>query len=108
MSVIELKPHLLSFLSSVDGYEDDNGDWHKGTEEWSEPVSCHAVAAGQASQIPFEDGTTLTYTYTIGRLPADFPELSVGTKVRLAIGSSEREYSVKGFHRYQLQAKVWV
>lgn len=108
MSVIELKPHLLSYRVTTEGYEDDNGDWHEGSETWSDPIQCHAVPAGRANEITFADGTTSTYTYTIGRLPSDFREFKIGEDVRLDVEGLVREFQVKGFHRYQLQSKLWV
>lgn len=108
MSVIELKSHLLSYRVIEDGYEDDNGDWHEGSESWSEPIKCHAVPAGRANAITFADGTMSTYTYTVGRLSPDCREFKIGEDVRLTIDDVEREFQVKGFHRYQLQSKLWV
>ena len=108
MSVIDLKPHSLSFLVSLPGYEDDNGDWHNGTEEWSEPLECHAVPAGRANQLSYEDGTVATYTFTVGRLDKDCREFQIGEKVKLNCLGKEYLLTVKGFHRYQLQSKLWL
>ena len=109
MSVIELKPHTLSFLHTSDGYEDDNGDWHEGQTQWCEcGIECHAVAAGSANELTYDDGTTAHYTYTVGRLSPDCREFKIGERVRLHIGNIVREFTVKGFHRYQLQSKLWV
>lgn len=108
MPVIRLIPHRLSFLIIHQGYEDENGDWHEGTEEWSDPIDCHAVASGPADLIRYADGTTDRYSYTIGRLKPDCREFSIGEKVKLEIGDWVREFQVKGFHRYQLQSKIWV
>lgn len=108
MSVIELKPHLLLYRVIEDGYEDDNGDWHEGSEKWSDPIKCHAVPSGSANEITFEDGTTSHYSYMIGRLAPDCREFKIGEDVRLSVNGIEREFEVKGFHRYQLQSKLWV
>lgn len=108
MSVIDLIPHTLSYLIVSDGYEDDNGDWHEGKSEWSEPMKCHAVPAGRANEITFADGTTSTYTYTVGRLSPDCREFQIGEYVMLNVNGVERRFQVKGFHRYQLQSKIWV
>lgn len=108
MSVIDFIPHHLSYLISEPGYEDDNGDWHEGKEEWSEQIKCHATAAGSANQITYEDGTAANYSYTVGRLPKDIREFKIGERVRLNVLGEEREYTVKGFQRYQLQSKIWV
>lgn len=108
MPVIDLTPHRLSYLVSQPGYEDDNGDWHEAIEEWSEPISCHAVGAGRANTINYEDGSSSNYSYTVGRLPKDCKEFLVGEKVKLEILGEEKEYLVKGFQRLQLQSKIWV
>lgn len=108
MSVLDLKPHLLSYFVAEPGYEDDNGDWHEGKAGWSEPMECHAVPAGRANEITFADGQTATYTYTVGRLSPDCREFKVGEDVRLDVNGIVREFQVKGFHRYQLQSKLWV
>ena len=108
MSVIDFRPHTLRRLIITPGEEDADGDWHPGTESLSEPLRCHAVAAGRAAEITFPDGTTAAYRYTVGRLPPDCAEFRIGDRVMLRIGDSECEYSVKGFHRYQLPSKIWV
>ena len=108
MSVIEPIPHTLRYQTAIVGFEDDNGDWHEGLEAWSDPIPCHAVAAGRANEITFPDGTTDTYSYAVGRLPSDCREFKTGDRVLLNIFGTETEYEVKGFHRYQLQSKIWV
>lgn len=108
MSVIDMIPHMLSYLIITDGYEDDNGDYHPGTKKWSEPIKCHAVPAGRANEITFADGQTSTYTYTVGRLPSDCREFKIGEDVMLYINGLLRKFTVKGFHRYQLQSKLWL
>lgn len=108
MPVLDLKPHRLSYLEASPGFEDDNGDWHEGTEEWSKPYKCHAVGGGKATQITYEDGSVANYTYTIGRLPKDCREFKLGERVLLDMFGEKKEYTVKGFQRYQLQSKIWV
>lgn len=108
MSVINLIPHTLSYCTFGEGYEDDNGDWHEGEETWSDPIPCHAVAAGKANIITYADGSTATYSYTVGRLNPDIREFSVGDRVRVNILGEVQEFDVKGFQRYQLQSKIWV
>lgn len=108
MAVIEFKPHLLSYLVVETGYEDDNGDYHEGSTSWSDPIECHAVPAGAANEITFADGTTDHYSYVVGRLDADCREFKIGEDVKLIINGMERKFQVKGFHRYQLQSKLWL
>lgn len=108
MAVLDIKPHLLSYFVTEPGYEDDNGDYHEGKSGWSEPLECHAVPAGRANEITFADGQTATYTYTVGRLSPDCREFKVGDDVRLDVNGIVRKFQVKGFHRYQMQSKLWV
>ena len=108
MSVINLIPHTLSYRVTADGYEDDNGDWHEGKAGWSDPIECHAVPSGKADLITYADGTTAHYSYEVGRLAPDCREFQIGEDVKLNVLGIERVFQVKGFHRYQLQSKVWV
>lgn len=108
MAVIEFKPHLLSYLVVEPGYDDDNGDHHEGSSSWSDPIECHAVPAGAANGITFADGTTSHYSYVVGRLDARCREFKIGEDVKLIIDGMERKFQVKGFHRYQLQSKLWL
>lgn len=108
MSVIELKPHSLSYLETTPGFEDDNGDLHKGISQWSRPLKCHAVPAGAANIIAYADGSTGHYSYVIGRLDRECREFKIGEDVKIIIDGIERRFQVKGFHRFQLQSKIWV
>lgn len=108
MPVIDLVPHYISYLEVCEGYEDENGDWHEGLTEWHEEIPCHAVPAGASNTISFADGENVTYSYTIGRLAPVCREFKVGEKIKLHIDDYIREFTVKGFHRYQLQSKIWV
>lgn len=71
-------------------------------------IPCRNVPAGKAEQKQFEDGAVRTYSATI-RLDAECREFTVGDHVKLFLsGDIVRECEVKGFHRYQLYAKLWV
>lgn len=108
MPVIDLIPHRMAYLISQGGYEDVNGDWHQEYEEWSDFIPCHAVESGSANLISYSDGSTAKYSYTIGRLPVKIKDFSIGERIKLDIFGKIEEHTVKGFHRYQLQSKLWV
>jgi hypothetical protein len=97
----------LSYLSQTDGYEDGNGDYHEGTSEWRGYIPCNAVPAGKAAERTFEDGKVRAYSYTVNlNTEIDF---QIGDRVRIEfLNGKVREFGVKGFHRYQLQCKMWV
>lgn len=107
MAVLVMKKHRLSYLVRGDGYEDENGDYHEGTSEWRGYIPCNAVPAGKAAERTFEDGKVRAYSYTVNfDSEVDF---AIGDRVRIELlNGVVREFGVKGFHRYQLQCKIWV
>lgn len=108
MAVIDFKPCSLSYLVANPGYEDDNGDYHEGTFVWEGDIECGIVPAGEANELKFEDGSVKVYSYTV-TLPYDCKQFSVDDRVRIRMLDGQyREFSVKGFHRYQLQCKLWI
>ena len=112
MPILKMKPHILEVLILTEEYEDENGDFHKGQEEWVELCRCDAVPAGEAREITLPDGVTVAYSYTI-YLPKKTREIVTGEKVRVSFFGDgtlqeKKEFSVKGFHRYQHQCKMWV
>lgn len=110
MAVLNTKPHTLSYLVAVEGYEDENGDYHKGTAEWVEDyIKCDAVPAGEENIINYEDGTVGRYSYTI-YTSTKCRKFKRGDKVKIRFFKDDigTEFDVKGFHRYQHQCKIWV
>lgn len=108
MAVLLLKPYRLSYLVEEGGYTDGNGDYHKGESRWFGDIRCDAVPAGASNEIQFEDGVTRKYSYTV-YLPKNCIDFNVGDRVRISFGNGiVREFDVKGFHKYQLQCKLWV
>lgn len=113
MSVLDIhhdffKPHTIAYLVASDGYEDDNGDYHPGESTYEGCIPCDAVPAGKAETREFEDGKVKAYTYTV-YLPHGCRTFTIGERVRITLlGGVQREFEVKGFHRYQLQCKLWV
>lgn len=108
MAVFNKNPHQLSYLVTTSGYEDDNGDYHEGENHWEGCMPCDAVSAGKAEEKEFEDGVVRSYSYTV-YLPSDCRTFTIGDRVKLGlIGGIQKEFEVKGFHRYQLQCKMWI
>lgn len=109
MAILQLKPHTLEYQVTSQGYEDANGDYHKGESYWQGEIPCDAVpASGKSNEVQFEDGSVHKYSYTI-YLNNDVRDFCVGEKVRVTLyGGVKRVFTVKGFHRYQLQSKLWV
>nr|DAK96502.1 MAG TPA: hypothetical protein [Caudoviricetes sp.] len=108
MAVANRNPHRLQYLVAVPGYEDENGNYHAGSSEWKGSIPCDAVPSGKAEERKFEDGVVRSYSYTVC-LPSNCHTFTIGDRVKIMLlGGIEREFEVKGFHRYQLQCKIWV
>lgn len=113
MPILKMKPHTLEVLNVTAGYEDENGDYHKGTQEWVSLCKCDVVPAGSANKITLPDGVEVQYSYTI-YLPKKTRTFKVGEKVRVKffgetdLQDEKKEFVVKGFHAYQHQCKMWV
>lgn len=110
MGVLNFAAHTLDYKIVKQGYEDEKGDWHKGDEKWVEDYCrCDIVPAGKANVITIPDGTTQNYSYTIYNLPRTCRKFEYGDTIRIKLyGQDSMEFKVLGFHRYQLQCKVWV
>ena len=108
MAVLQVKPHRLSYLVEDGGYTDSNGDYQRGPSYWEGDIQCDAVPAGASNQMQFDDGVTRTYSYTV-YLPKNCKDFKVGEKVRIKLYDNiVRNFEVKGFHRYQMQCKLWL
>lgn len=109
MAVLSRNPHRLQYLVSASGYEDENGDYHSGEEHWEGEIPCDAVPAGESDEREFEDGIIRKYSYEVCNIPANCRAFTIGDRVKISLlGGIEREFEVKGFHRYQKQCKLWL
>ena len=110
MAVLNLRKFRIYKKMMGMSYEDERGDYHEGEVSWSEPTPCEVVPnAGRATITKYQDGTTITYAYTVF-LPKYCPlTLEVGDVVRVEQdGEVIVETDVKGSMHYQLQSKVWL
>ncbi|WHX12242.1 hypothetical protein QMY64_13785 [Phocaeicola dorei] len=63
----------------------------------------------ESDEREFEDGIIRKYSYEVCNIPANCRAFTIGDRVKISLlGGIEREFEVKGFHRYQLQCKIWV
>lgn len=107
MGVLELNKYCILTFSATEGYIDENGDPQEGSIDPCCCYKCDIVPAGSDNSITFDDGEVDHYSYTI-YLPKDCREFKRGEKIFLKRFDVKEEFIVKGFHRYQLQAKLWV
>ena len=110
MKPIRFRPHTLSLLTVVGGYTDEaSGDYVPGSESWSEQIPCRYEPNGKARVVPVGQGKDSVYEYIV-YLNTDCPDINFGQQVRLydEEGKLFREQPALGFHRGQLDAKLWV
>lgn len=109
MSLLNFKASKLYRQTKTEGYTDVNGDYHHGKIKWEYCCSCDVVPAGEANKIAIPDGSIDFYSYTVYNIPVCVKKFNYGDFVRLLVlGEEEVILKVKGFHRYQLQCKLWV
>lgn len=107
--MVSFRPHTLQKVSSQGAY-DAHGDYIVGGQTVGNPVPCRYEPNGQARTIILPDGKAYSYSYTV-YLDVN-PNLGIqyGDRIRLTSqdGNMIGEFEVKGFHRGQLDMKIWV
>lgn len=107
--ILDTRPCLLERVVTSDAGWDDNGDWREGVSTYICPARCDAVPAGEGQTLAYEDGTRVAYSYTVYLSPYHCHAYKIGERVRLTLrDGSRRLLTVKGYHAYQLQKKLWL
>ena len=73
-------------------------------------LTCYQPVKSQCDKEPLvtSDGSIDYYSYEVHNLPVGIEKFSYGDFIKLEIlGAEEVIMKVKGFHRYQLQCKIW-
>ena len=110
--MVQFRPHKLRIVTKGEGSYDARRNWTEGQTTYSDYIPCRYEPNGAAQTITLPDGTAYRYSYTI-YLSVN-PNLSIqyGDLVELTSQDgnviSEEPFEVKGFHRGQLDMKVWV
>ena len=108
MAILQFRKDKIAIYKTTEGYEDERGDYHPGSQILGKFVECDAEPNGSGQTKTFEDGVVRSYSYTV-HLNPDCPEYAIGDKVRLSLENGRTfDMQVAGFHRYQLKAKLWV
>lgn len=108
-TLVNNAPCFVRYKSQAEESEDSEGNPVQGEGTWSDPIPCDAVPAGRANERVFEDGVKRSYSHTL-YLKKECPDFYLGQTISLHYNTDGRTtyHKVLGFHRYQLQAKVWV
>ena len=110
MIPVSFRPHTLKVITRGKGSYDENRNWVESEETVSEEIPCRYEPNGRANTITLEDGTVYRYSYMIYLSVNPSLAIKYGDIVELTSqdGVSIGRYEVKGFHRGQLDMKVWV
>lgn len=109
--MVQFRPHKLRIVTKGEGYYDSMKDWHEGQTAYSDYIPCRYEPNGSAQTITLPDGTAYKYSYTI-YLSVN-PNLSIKYGDQIELTSQDgiviaEAIEVKGFHRGQLNMKIWV
>lgn len=108
MSLLSFNRAELYRQNVFEGYIDEDGNFLPGSKSWKRCCSCDFVPNGSALKISIPDGNVEYYSYTISNIPVCVDDFEYGDYIKLLIhGGKELILKVKGFHRYQLQCKIW-
>ena len=107
--MVSFRPHTLNLIVSLPGSVDSTGKYIPGGERMMEGIECRYEPNGKANSIVLEDGKAFVYSYMV-YLSIDCPDISYGDSVELfnQQGTSVGRFTALGFHRGQLNAKLWV
>lgn len=107
--MIDFRPHNLTLKVSLPGSYTESGKYIAGEERIIAGIPCRYEPNGRANTIALEDGSVYTYSYMV-YLDVDCPEISYGDEVELfdQSGSSKGKFTSHGFHRGQLNARLWL
>lgn len=108
--LVSFRPHKLQYQVTIEGYEDENGDYHEGESHFEGNIPCrYEPNGGEAKVYVFDDGTTSVYRYIV-YLDNNCPNFKRNDVIKLINkdGTTLTTAKVLGFHRGQLNARLWV
>lgn len=110
MAIVSFRPHKLRLIRKGEGAYGPNGDWVEAAEEVALEAPCRYEPNGAARTIMLQDGQEYKYSYMVYLNVNPSISIEYGDIIELVSqdGLSMGRYEVKGFHRGQLDMKVWV
>lgn len=110
MAMVSFRPHCMTVYRKGEGSYNTAGDWVESTETVATRVPCRYEPNGAARTITLQDGKEYKYSYMVYLCVCPHLDIRYGDIIELTSqdGKSMGRYEVKGFHRGQLDMKVWV
>ena len=108
--MVDFRPHTLRLMNAGGGSYDSARNWVETEGTPSDPIPCRYEPNGAARTINLPDGTAYRYSYVV-YLDVD-PSLVIKYGDRIELTSQDGVvigvFMVYGFHRAQLDMKIWV
>ena len=100
----------MRIVTKGGGAYNQNGDWVESKPTYSDYIPCRYEPNGAAQTIALPDGTAYRYSFTVYMCVNPDNLLRYGDVIELTSqdGIVRGEFTVRGFHRGQLDMKVWV
>lgn len=107
---VSFRPHKLRIVTKGEGSYNSNGDWVESEKSYSDYIPCRYEPNGAAQTITLPDGTAYRYSFTVYLNVNPNQLFRYGDVIELTSqdGIVRGEFSIKGFHRGQLDMKIWV
>lgn len=109
--MVSFRPHTLDLYREGGGTYNSNGDWIPDAESLVRTgIPCRYEPNGKALTITLQDGQAYRYSYMVYLNVDTSLEIHFGDHIELTSqdGIKIGRFEVKGFHRGQLDMKVWV
>lgn len=109
---VSFRPHTIRYSNTTQGYFDNDGVWINPTasELSDEIIPCRAEPNGRATTIALPDGRMYTYAYVV-YLDRNVRAFTFGENIQIANSDGTilvKGKEVQGFHRGQLNSKLWL
>lgn len=109
--MVSFRPHTMRVVHSGEGSYDTNGDWQEDDRKrCCCEFPCRYEPNGRANTITLPDGENYKYSYTVYLDVNPSFRIRYGDLIELTSqdGIVIGQFEVKGFHRGQLDMKIWV
>lgn len=103
-------PYTLNvFEKSESTYNEEDGSWTSGSEEWVSVSKCRDEGNGGGNRIVTTDGEIYVFGAVV-YLPKSSPNVALGARVRVTDkdGNVRLEGDNKLFKKEQLHARLWL
>lgn len=107
--MVQLRPHTLRVVSSVKGETAENGDYSGDKLIIGDHIPCRYELSNKANTISLPDGKAYAYSLIVYLDHSDV-NYPYGTTVQIFDNSGNKvfEKQIQGFHRGQLNMRIWL